>query len=955
MIRAAALLLVAGLGFSIFAVGAALPPLFAPLLGANAEASTILDVALLIGLALGLSLAGGVVRDAPVAPSASRQPWRHYLFGALLAMLAMQVLGRLTSGVEILRGWRGGPSAGAGAVIDLGLAAALSLIPSALLGMALGLVMEAPDASSGRETRSPLLALPAALVGAGMSALVLGFLAPGGRGSHSGALLLATASAGLVFAGLFLVSLVARWSARRASAPGVAANAGAVPSAQGEWTRLVGLEASLAGFSLALVATVLRHVATLSFGDSERTVALLGAAFLCCLALGGLTSALGRWPSAVTIAVTAWLAVAFLGLLHLVLDDTPYGAHVLRAIFRDQPQTFPLYLGTAFAALVALLLVPIGLIGGLLSVLARSLAQPGAARRVYAFATLGAAVGLALGGYALLLWLDLDEVFRVALFAFALLAVLLTFRLRSRARVVAAGLFAAACLAAVLLPGWRPERLTSGVFSLRTPSPASFDGPRAFFDAWNEDRSVEFYQDDPFASTAVVRVAAGVAKGLAVATNGRMAGHAPLDDPTTTLLAVLPALLGENSDRLLLIGLGAGTTLGATVARGDVQYVVVAERSAAGVRAARAIDAERGKSFARPGVELVQADPLRLLVHGRETFDAIVAAPATPWVRGDGVLFSREFYAAAKARLSPGGVLVQGFRVLDADDASVARVLRTFATDFPRSAVWYGLGQDLLLVGFEDDAASLDLARVEGRLAAPAIQASLARIGIVGAPALFAHELVPEGVLAASRLEGELETLAAPRVAAGAALAQFSGTVGRLPPTYATAAARFGTERALLRRLAQAEGGQLSDAATASAVTELCRYRAEECAVAIAAWQTRTPDAPALALLTRQLAKDPARAAWVAPALQTSLQQLLGTRPLVGSISVESARSASDVFSRHYSHQEPLSHATLLGIWQRCDDGAKGQCLAGLERLRRELAQDGAHAKQPEGSTGAGD
>jgi hypothetical protein len=551
--------------------------------------------------------------------------------------------------------------------------------------------------------------------------------------------------------------------------------------------------------------------------------------------------------------------------------------------------------------------------------------------------------------------LDLDEVFRVALFAFALLPVLLTLRLRSQARLLAAGLFAAACLLAVVLPGWRPERLASGAFSLRTPSAASFDGPRGFFDAWNEDRSVEFYQDDPFASTAVVRIAAGAAKGLGVATNGRMAGHAPLDDPTTTLLAVLPALLGEKSERLLLISFGAGTTLEATLAGGGAQRVVVAERSDAGVRAARTIDAERGRSLDRPGVELVQADPLRLLMHGRETFDAIVAAPTTPWVRGDGVLFSREFYAAAKARLGPGGVLVQGFRVLDAGDASIAQVLRTFSSVFPRSAVWYGLGQDLLLVGFADDAASLDLARVEARLAAPGIQASLAGIGIAGAPALFAHELLPEGVLAAARLEGELETIAAPRVAADAALAQFSDTVGRLPPTYVTAAARIGTERALLRRLAQADGGQLSDAATASAITELCRCRADECAVAIAAWQSRTPDAPALALLTRQLAKDPARAAWVAPAIQTALQQLLGTRPLVGSISIESARSASDVFARHHSRLAPLSHATLLAIWQRCDDGGKGQCPAGLERLRRELAQDGAQAKQPEASPGAGD
>jgi hypothetical protein len=254
MIRAVALLCLAGLGSSVFAAATFLPNRFAPLLGVNAESSIVL---------------GATVR-VRLAAQADPMLWRHYLLGALLSTIATGLLHR----VRLF-----GSSEGRGLAVDLGLAAAQGLVPAVFLGAVAGIVLEALSAPGGRGARSPILTLPAAWAGAGLCALVLGFGIPG-VAAIPDALTLATASGFLVVVGLLLVAAV-EWTIRNAP------DAGSLPSAVSEEVggddtpvRFLGLDAALAGLSLALVATVLCRVATLSFGDTAKAAALIDATLL---------------------------------------------------------------------------------------------------------------------------------------------------------------------------------------------------------------------------------------------------------------------------------------------------------------------------------------------------------------------------------------------------------------------------------------------------------------------------------------------------------------------------------------------------------------------------------------------------------------------------------------------------------------------------------------------------
>jgi spermidine synthase len=173
--------------------------------------------------------------------------------------------------------------------------------------------------------------------------------------------------------------------------------------------------AFLAGFAMMCVQTVLNRVGALSLGASHFTFAMVVAVFVLCIALGSFAvSALPRVP-AWLVAGSQWALVVLLAALYLPMQDAPYWAHALRALFRDLEEGFYPYFIVVFLCTLAVLVVPIGLSGALLPLLFHHLRREvgelgGVAGRVYSWNTLGSLAGAVLGGYALLFWLDLHHV-----------------------------------------------------------------------------------------------------------------------------------------------------------------------------------------------------------------------------------------------------------------------------------------------------------------------------------------------------------------------------------------------------------------------------------------------------------------------------------------------------------------------------------------------------------------
>src|SRR5262249_15235672 len=290
----------------------------------------------------------------------------------------------------------------------------------------------------------------------------------------------------------------------------------------------------------------------LSFGSSHFTFSLVVAVFVLCIAFGSFAvTAFRRIPPRTVLFVQTGLVV-LLALLYLPLQDSPYWAYELRQHFGYNDAAFYFYYVAALGCMLAVLGLPIGLSGAMLPLLFHALnsevGEAGfVAGRLYAWNTLGSVAGALLGGYVLLFWLDLHQIYRISVAVLAVGAGLLAAQLLSpRWAVGVCGGLAVVVVMLSVQQRWSPLRLSSGPFRRGRVATVEGKGPDAFFRSWESRTLVPFYDDDPTSSVAVWENQLTARR--AIITNGKSDGEIPTENLTTTLCAILPALFTNRNE-----------------------------------------------------------------------------------------------------------------------------------------------------------------------------------------------------------------------------------------------------------------------------------------------------------------------------------------------------------------------------------------------------------------------
>jgi spermidine synthase len=249
------------------------------------------------------------------------------------------------------------------------------------------------------------------------------------------------------------------------------------------------------------------------------------------------------------------------------------------------------------------------------------------------------------------------------------------------------------------------------------------------------------YVGEGAASTVAVRESENHLRFFHVA--GKVeASNDPMDLRTERVLGHLSALAHPRPESVLVVGLGAGVTAGAFVVHPEVKRIVICEIEPRVIQAAGFFAPENHSVLSDARVEVINDDARHFLATTHEQFDVITSDPIHPWVRGNSVLFSREYYAIVKRRLKPGGIATQWVPLYETNEAAIKIQMRTFMDAFPHGTVWNTQagrgGYDVVVLG-QIEATHVDVGQVQERIDSnPQLKTSLSEVRIGSALDLLA-------------------------------------------------------------------------------------------------------------------------------------------------------------------------------------------------------------------------
>ncbi|MCU0724286.1 MAG: tetratricopeptide repeat protein [Planctomycetes bacterium] len=189
------------------------------------------------------------------------------------------------------------------------------------------------------------------------------------------------------------------------------------------------------------------------------------------------------------------------------------------------------------------------------------------------------------------------------------------------------------------------------------------------------------------------------------------------------LLAHLPLLLAPKGAgaEVLVICFGTGTTAGSASLHplGRLDVVEIAKDVLA--LAPRFADVNRGIAGGAPRpypVGIHVADGRNFLRNTERRYDVITLEPLMPYTPGAVHLYTEDFYRLGRARLGPGGVMVQWIPIHAMSSDSYRMLLATFVAVFPEASLWFVEGTSMLVGSAEplpiDAARMAERARAEG-------------------------------------------------------------------------------------------------------------------------------------------------------------------------------------------------------------------------------------------------
>lgn len=227
-----------------------------------------------------------------------------------------------------------------------------------------------------------------------------------------------------------------------------------------------------------------------------------------------------------------------------------------------------------------------------------------------------------------------------------------------------------------------------------------------------------------------------------IAVNGKIvAADGYGDMPSLLLLGHVPVLLHPDPKSVLVIGYGAGVTMGSVSTYADIEELTLVDIEPAVLGSGRFFDHVNEDVLHDPRLTIVVQDGRNFLKTTTEKFDVITADPVHPWAAGSAYLYTTDYYKQASLRLNDGGMMAQWVPLTGLSVDNIKSITASFSQNFLEVSVWRTIS-DIVLVG-TNTPTNLTMERLAERLAEPAVKRQLDWVNL-GDPMKFMARLVLE-------------------------------------------------------------------------------------------------------------------------------------------------------------------------------------------------------------------
>jgi spermidine synthase len=415
------------------------------------------------------------------------------------------------------------------------------------------------------------------------------------------------------------------------------------------------------------------------------------------------------------------IGVYALVLLFLIETATPFYSLAYHFLF----EYFWFYQFFAFMGAFTLLILPASLMGGTMPVLCQfyisRIDHLGTRTgRLYGLNTIGAIIGSFAAGFLLIPLVGKETGLKLVITFQFIAAFSAYFHGKYRGWfetgtkryqwIATSALAVAAVFLISYYPCWNRNILSRGwyrnfqdieIVLERTSWPDAFRfGPELLAQQQNNLKLV-FYGDGIGGFTTVEKEITSIGTiEYALNNSGKPDASSHGDRLTQTLSGHFPLLFHPDPQKILVIGLASGMTIGEVLLY-PVEQVDVLEINDQVVKACQLFFTPFNNDCLNdPRTRLVVQDGRNHLELTNEKYDMVISEPSNPWMSGLANLYSLDFFKLVRSRLNENGIFAQWIQSYEIDWDTFVLVGRTFKEVFPEGVlIKLGPG-DYMLMGF---------------------------------------------------------------------------------------------------------------------------------------------------------------------------------------------------------------------------------------------------------------